>query len=132
MYLGRYHNRRAFYWHDDGLAYNYTLKSLHRKLYNLWGFHIWIFQEENAWLIITSAGGRYELDQLMLIPFTNFGGKADVLWELLIWSQPWQEWVGVFTRVVHTRKPWNLHVLCETPRVTRILKYYKLLNAKLT
>ena len=35
----RFHVRRAFYWYDDGLAYNYTLVSLHRKLHNLWGQH---------------------------------------------------------------------------------------------
>ncbi len=32
-----YEVRRAFYWYDDGLAYNFTLKSLHRKLHNHWG-----------------------------------------------------------------------------------------------
>ena len=35
----RFQVRRAFYWYDDGLAYNYTLMSLHRKLHNLWGQH---------------------------------------------------------------------------------------------
>ena len=30
---------RAFYWVQDGLAYNYTLRSLSRKLHNLWGHH---------------------------------------------------------------------------------------------
>ena len=35
--LRRHEVYRAFYWYGDGLAYNYTLLSLRRKLENLWG-----------------------------------------------------------------------------------------------
>ncbi|GAX73303.1 hypothetical protein CEUSTIGMA_g757.t1 [Chlamydomonas eustigma] len=39
MRMNMFKVRKALYWHDDGLAYNYTLKSLHRKLHNIWGYH---------------------------------------------------------------------------------------------
>ncbi len=35
----RYKYYKAFYWLDGGLAYNYTLHSLHHKLHALWGQH---------------------------------------------------------------------------------------------
>jgi hypothetical protein len=33
----RYKYYKAFYWFDGGLAYNYTLHSLHHRLHALWG-----------------------------------------------------------------------------------------------